>query len=168
MVRLTFLFSNFSISNVVIATFYTLFLLYTVVLPQMKMILLFLILLNLSENNPKSKVSLTVKFNVATEKANGNVFFRVKNQKGDIVEQIIHSLEKGNSYELFLPTGAYSIDAFYDENNNGKLDRNYFGIPAEKYGFSNNVRGGITGPPKLSETLFQLDNNGRNIDIELK
>jgi uncharacterized protein (DUF2141 family) len=39
-----------------------------------------------------------------------------------------------------LPLGEYSVRFFQDENNNGKLDTNLFGIPAEGYGFSNNAK----------------------------
>ncbi|WP_020571713.1 DUF2141 domain-containing protein [Neolewinella persica] len=32
--------------------------------------------------------------------------------------------------------GTYVLAAFHDVNGNGKLDRNFFGIPTEPYGFS--------------------------------
>lgn len=35
-----------------------------------------------------------------------------------------------------LPEGSYAIAVFHDLNNNGKLDRNLWGIPTEPYGFS--------------------------------
>lgn len=39
--------------------------------------------------------------------------------------------------QLALPApGTYVLAAFHDLNNNGKLDRNFFGIPTEPYGFS--------------------------------
>ncbi len=37
-----------------------------------------------------------------------------------------------------LPDGEYAIIAFHDDNANGEFDTNFMGIPAEKYGFSNN------------------------------
>jgi len=39
-----------------------------------------------------------------------------------------------------LPPGRYAISAFFDLNGNGELDTNFFGIPSEPYGFSNQVR----------------------------
>src|ERR1043165_172855 len=46
-----------------------------------------------------------------------------------------------------VPYGDYGIAVFHDENSNGKMDKNFLGIPQEPYGFSNNVR--VTfGPPK--------------------
>ncbi len=33
--------------------------------------------------------------------------------------------------------GTYAMAIFHDENNNGKLDKNMFGIPKEPYAFAN-------------------------------
>jgi uncharacterized protein (DUF2141 family) len=38
-----------------------------------------------------------------------------------------------------LPPGTYAVGVIDDENDNGKLDTNFLGIPKEGYGFSNNV-----------------------------
>ena len=37
-----------------------------------------------------------------------------------------------------LPAGSYAVQVIHDENDNGKLDTNFLGIPSEGYGFSNN------------------------------
>jgi len=39
-----------------------------------------------------------------------------------------------------LPTGQYAVSVYQDSNDNGKLDTMIFGIPKEKYGFSNDAR----------------------------
>jgi uncharacterized protein (DUF2141 family) len=39
-----------------------------------------------------------------------------------------------------LPPGTYAVAVFHDENANGKLDKNFLGIPREGYGASHNVR----------------------------
>jgi uncharacterized protein (DUF2141 family) len=36
-----------------------------------------------------------------------------------------------------LPKGKYAVSAYLDLNKNEQLDKNIFGIPKEKYGFSN-------------------------------
>jgi uncharacterized protein (DUF2141 family) len=62
--------------------------------------------------------------------------------------------------------GEYSVAVIHDENNNGKLDTNIFGIPTEAYGFSNNIR------PKFraanwDETKFLMNKNvGLNIKLD--
>jgi uncharacterized protein (DUF2141 family) len=38
-----------------------------------------------------------------------------------------------------IPDGTYAIQAFHDENRNGKVDRGLFGIPKEGIGFSNDA-----------------------------
>ena len=38
-----------------------------------------------------------------------------------------------------IPKGTYAVAVVHDQNRNGKLDSNLFGIPKEGYGFSNNV-----------------------------
>ena len=55
-----------------------------------------------------------------------------------------------------LPEGEYAIFLFQDSNENGKMDTREFGIPIEKYGFSNNVVGKM-GPPSFKETCFALE-----------
>jgi uncharacterized protein (DUF2141 family) len=37
-----------------------------------------------------------------------------------------------------LPAGSYAVQVMHDENDNGKLDTNFMGLPVEGYGFSNN------------------------------
>src|SRR6202022_443464 len=40
-----------------------------------------------------------------------------------------------------LERGSYAIIVFHDENDNGMLDENYWGVPTEGYAFSNNAQG---------------------------
>ena len=52
-----------------------------------------------------------------------------------------------------LPAGTYAISLFQDENGNGKLDSGAFGIPTEKFGFSNDAEG-MMGPPSYAKCSF--------------
>ena len=54
-----------------------------------------------------------------------------------------------------IPFGKYAIQLFYDKNTNNKLDT-YFGIPREKYGFSNNIKP-VFSKPKYEEISFDLN-----------
>lgn len=47
---------------------------------------------------------------------------------------------------MLLPPGRYGVIVFHDENDNGLLDVNIFGLPVEGYGFSNNVMGFLSAP----------------------
>jgi uncharacterized protein (DUF2141 family) len=42
--------------------------------------------------------------------------------------------------------GQYGVVVIHDENSNMKLDRNFFGIPKEGFGFSNNPRVFLSAP----------------------
>ena len=65
-----------------------------------------------------------------------------------------------------LPTGAYAIALFHDENRNGRLDTS-FGIPREGFGFSRNPRIGF-GPPKFSAARFNVGSGDTAERIKLK
>jgi uncharacterized protein (DUF2141 family) len=54
-----------------------------------------------------------------------------------------------------LPAGEYAMTFIHDENANGKLDTNFFGIPKEGYGFSNNPKA-YFGPPSYGKSKFEL------------
>ena len=45
-----------------------------------------------------------------------------------------------------LAPGSYAAIVWHDENLNGKMDRNFMGIPQEGYGASNNVRPRFSAP----------------------
>ena len=52
-----------------------------------------------------------------------------------------------------LPAGTYAISLFQDENGNGALDTAAFGLPTEKFGFSNDAEG-VMGPPSYEKCSF--------------
>jgi uncharacterized protein (DUF2141 family) len=54
-----------------------------------------------------------------------------------------------------LEPGEYAIQLFHDENGNGEMDSNLFGLPSEGYAFSNRARGSF-GPPKFSQMKFTV------------
>lgn len=49
--------------------------------------------------------------------------------------------------------GNYAISIIHDENNNGKLDMNFLGIPKEGVGASNNSKKRM-GPPRFEDAKF--------------
>ena len=66
-----------------------------------------------------------------------------------------------------MPYGSYSIKAFHDENGNSRLDKDFLGMPTERYGFSNNARGRF-GPPTFASAAFTLNSPQLKIAIEIK
>lgn len=57
-----------------------------------------------------------------------------------------------------LPAGNYAIAILHDENDDQKMNTNFFGLPKEGYGFSNNVMGTF-GPPSFSRASFAFIGN---------
>ncbi|MDF0707903.1 DUF2141 domain-containing protein [Flagellimonas okinawensis] len=64
-----------------------------------------------------------------------------------------------------LPEGEYALAVFHDENDNGKLDTNWLGIPKEKVAFSKGKMKTF-GPPKFKECAFTM-NSDHEIHIDL-
>lgn len=65
-----------------------------------------------------------------------------------------------------LPAGEYALVVYHDENGNGRLDRNFIGIPREPLGFSNSYR--PKGPPTFSRAAFTLENTEtKTFDVSL-
>ena len=52
--------------------------------------------------------------------------------------------------------GDYAVSEFHDENGNGKLDRNFIGMPKEGVGASNDAAGHM-GPPKFDDARFRFN-----------
>ena len=72
-----------------------------------------------------------------------------------------------STYFENLAVGEFAITVMHDENNNGKLDSNFFGIPKEGIGFSNNAAATF-GPPSWAKAKFKWENNGKVCLIALK
>jgi uncharacterized protein (DUF2141 family) len=63
-----------------------------------------------------------------------------------------------------VPAGKYALAIYHDENANGKLDRNFLGIPKEDYVFSNNASGAL-GPPSFEDAMFKVQDS---VHLKLK
>lgn len=65
-----------------------------------------------------------------------------------------------------VPAGKYAISVFLDENNNQNLDQNIFGIPQEKYGFSNGTP--AMRPATFSEAVIEVNGQKQVFLVKLK
>ncbi|MFC0252791.1 DUF2141 domain-containing protein [Massilia consociata] len=54
-----------------------------------------------------------------------------------------------------IPPGTWAVLAYQDENDNGQLDRNFIGIPKEKYGFSRDAASRF-GPPSFDAAAIEV------------
>ena len=77
--------------------------------------------------------------------------------------------EDGKAQIIFekLTPGEYAVTVYYDEDSDGKLDKNLFGIPKEKVGFSNNAKPRM-GPAPYKKARFMLTPEKSKINITLK
>ena len=58
-----------------------------------------------------------------------------------VAARIQERVSKGSYQRSFdIPPGTYAVKLHIDENENGKLDTNFLGIPKEQYGISNNIQ----------------------------
>lgn len=61
----------------------------------------------------------------------------------------------GKTIAIFenVPAGIYAVSVIHDSNKNGELDSNFFGMPKEGFGFSNDAMGSF-GPPTFEKAKF--------------
>jgi len=65
-----------------------------------------------------------------------------------------------------LPQGTFAVSALHDENGNGKMDKNFVGMPKEGYGASNNPKKKKRAPT-FDEAKFSLNSSEQAIEITL-
>ncbi len=115
-----------------------------------------------AQNEVELKVSFT-----GMEHSKGKVLVELRNEKNVVVQSKVLPVKNEAAVTIFnVRPGKYAVSAFYDANNNTKLDKNFLGAPTEKYGFSNNARGTF-GPPDFKDQLVEV-NKTQKIDIQLK
>ena len=64
------------------------------------------------------------------------------------------------------PSGDYAIGVLHDENENGRMDTNWLGLPLEGYGASNNPRNRISAP-SFKSALFRVTPPSLTLSITL-
>jgi len=88
-----------------------------------------------------------------SEKAIAIVYSKINNKKSEAV------------FENLAP-GEYAVSVFHDENNNKKMDSNFFGMPREGVGASNNAKGHF-GPPKYQDAKILFSGSDLTISISI-
>ncbi len=79
----------------------------------------------------------------------------------NLITEVIEDTKKGIFRKsIYLPVGVYAVSFYIDSNNNQKLDFNFFGIPTEQYGFSNNAMG-FFGSPSFDQASFRIDKESK-------
>lgn len=130
--------------------------------------------LTLSSFHPNSTGSIEVRIQ-GVSNGRGKLALLVFNSKngfpsdaGKAIKNSIVTVNGGvqSVYFYNLPFGTYAVTVLHDENANGTLDTNLFGIPQEGVGVSNNALNTF-GPPVFDEASFCLGSSNKTIDITL-
>jgi uncharacterized protein (DUF2141 family) len=76
--------------------------------------------------------------------------------------------QRGKQSTVFtqLVPGRYAVIVIHDENDNGRLDDNFLGMPAEGYGFGNDAQG-FFGAPSFDAAAIDLDKADASISVTL-
>jgi uncharacterized protein (DUF2141 family) len=108
------------------------------------------------------------------ESGRGHMAVAVFDSAADFPDKFAHGqrlkiASGGTAVAVFkdLRPGRYAVSVYHDENDNEKLDRGLFGVPKERYGFSEDARGAV-GPPQFREAAFQLPEQGARITVRVR
>ena len=122
------------------------------------------------------QMSLTIEIDEFRNPKEGNILIAIftdqLNFKNDISlknwtvpkEKLIKGVFKET---VKLPLGEYGIAILDDEDINGKMSYNFFGIPKEGYGFSDFNHSGFK-KPKFSDFKFSVSDSTDIIRIKLR
>jgi uncharacterized protein (DUF2141 family) len=66
-----------------------------------------------------------------------------------------------------VPPGSWAVLAYQDENGNNELDRNFIGMPKERYGFSRDARGKF-GPPTFEDAAITVGEAQATATVRLR
>jgi uncharacterized protein (DUF2141 family) len=122
------------------------------------------------------QMSLTIEIDEFRNPKEGNILIAIftdqLNFKNDISlknwtvpkEKLIKGVFKET---VKLPLGEYGIAILDDEDINGKMSYNFFGIPKEGYGFSDFNHSGFK-KPMFSDFKFSVSDSTQIIRIKLR
>lgn len=113
------------------------------------------------------KVADTVTITVTVEgirNSSGSIAIALHNEDSDFpeseafMEQEVSLRSSGDVEITFenVPPGDYAVALMHDENDNGDLDFNEYGMPLEGFGFSNEAMGD-QGPPDFDQAAFSAE-----------
>ncbi|MCX6284646.1 MAG: DUF2141 domain-containing protein [Bacteroidetes bacterium] len=91
------------------------------------------------------------------------------NDAGKAINKANGSILSGKSTIILtdIPDGEYAIGIIHDENDNGRMDTNFLGMPKEGVGVSNNAKGHF-GSPSYDDSKFKLNQKSLKLNITIK
>jgi uncharacterized protein (DUF2141 family) len=82
------------------------------------------------------------------------------------VEKITPAVKGTSTKIIDLPPGDYAFFLYNDVNNDGKLEKDWMGKPAEPYAFSNDVQIAFS-KPSWDQIKFTVTNTGAKESVTL-
>jgi uncharacterized protein (DUF2141 family) len=67
-----------------------------------------------------------------------------------------------------VAAGSYALALLHDENENGRLDRDFIGWPQEGFGFSSGAGPSLAGAPSFESASFDHDGAATTIRIRAR
>ncbi|MDE3741376.1 DUF2141 domain-containing protein [Maribacter polysaccharolyticus] len=100
----------------------------------------------------------------------GKILYTIFSDKSGFPSDVDKAIEKGLApikngeadIDLDLPNGDYAVMVFHDEDDDNKLKTNWFGMPKEGVGNSNNHK----GIPSFKKSIISLSQD-KTIKINL-
>jgi uncharacterized protein (DUF2141 family) len=128
-----------------------------------KIVITLIISFVMTEMKAQENYGITVVVNEADNNDGkiGIALYDTKDEFLDVIFKETKSEITNNTYTVTfddITSGTYAVSIFHDENDNGKMDSDFMGIPKEDYGCSNDASGFIR-PPKQEDAKFYLKEN---------
>jgi len=126
-------------------------------------------------SHPSPTTTMRIQF-TNLNAARGSIYLAIYNQESkfldekEVLLQKIIPVSAPGSLEITLPelpAGTYAISCFHDVNGNGKMDKNFLGVPTDPYGFSNNARPSFRAP-NWEEAKFYWQPGAEMVNINLE
>ena len=118
----------------------------------------------------QARLEITIK---KIKEHKGSIRVGLFNNENDFLKKVFTGkIAKADADEVTvvfenLKPGEYAVSLIHDENENGELDSNMFGIPKEGFAFGNNAMGTF-GPPSFEKAKVVLKNDNDVQVLQLK
>jgi uncharacterized protein (DUF2141 family) len=126
----------------------------------MRTILFLAMMLAASVAGAQNKLTVVVD---GIENSEGNVLVAVFDSINYLKQPLYYGtvkIEEGQEEVTVIienvASGKYAVTVFQDENGNNRMDTGAYGIPVEKFGFSNNIKPEM-GPPSFQDCMFSVE-----------